>query len=64
MTKPNTDKSFEAWMARLNRKLSMLIGVDTNDLADQPYYCWWQDGYSIEDAIAELAAEEGFEELL
>ena len=59
----NTE-TFEKWMAQLNKRLSMLIGFTTDDLADQMYYYWWQDGYSVDDAIAELAVEEGFEELL
>ena len=59
----NTE-TFEKWMAQLNKRLSMLIGFDTNDLTDPMYYDWWQDGYLREDAIAELAAEERFEELL
>lgn len=65
MIDPNNKRAFDTWMAKLNKKLKTIaLGFDTNDFSDQPYYDWWEDGYSIEDAISELAAEEGFEELI
>ena len=75
----DNQKVFDKWMAQLNKRLApsrrrraSLIGFTTDDLAvhdvhrsvDQPYRCWFDDGYSINDAIAELAVEEGFTELL
>lgn len=52
-------------MKRLNKKLrTIALGFDTNDFADQPYYEWWEDGLSIDDAIAELGEQEGFSELI
>ncbi|MGV2830411.1 hypothetical protein [Myxosarcina sp. GI1(2024)] len=61
----NNKKDFELWMKRLNKKLrTIALGFDTNDFADQPYYEWWEDGLSIDDAIAELGEQEGFSELI
>lgn len=64
-TNKDKDKEFRAWMDSLNKKLSsMLMGFTTEDLADQNYYDWWQAGMTIDEAISELAEEEGFSDLI
>lgn len=52
-------KTFEEWMAQVNREVSNIIGLDADDLADQPYYDWYEDGVRPKTAAKRAIKDNG-----
>lgn len=50
---------FEAWMAKVERAILSAIGLSYKDLADQPYFAWFEAGYSPSRAAKQSIASEG-----
>ena len=50
-------QTFVQWKARVNACVIARAGVCTDDLPDVPYYDWFEDGISPQEA-AEMALEE------
>lgn len=51
---------FESWMRQVNAELSAICGLSSDDLADQTYRDWYEDGISPEDAATMTLEDEGF----
>lgn len=52
-----SQKQFARWKAEVNVCVMAQGGVFTDDLPDMPYYDWFEDGCSPQEA-AEMALEE------
>jgi hypothetical protein len=46
-------KNFKSWMADVDRELESLCGLSSDDLADQCYMDWYEDGLSANEAAQE-----------
>lgn len=51
------NNDFQVWYEMVNRACQRELGVCLEDMPDQPYQEWYEDGLSIVDAIAELEEE-------
>jgi len=54
---PSLDHQFEQYMRRVNKHLVSLCGLSSDDLADAPYWDYFEDGMTPRDA-AETALVE------
>jgi len=52
--------TFEQWMKRVNYEVFRLALVSVHDLADQPFYDWYESGMTPLEAAEETLIEEGF----
>ena len=43
-------KTFEQWMAEVNKAIEAKIGLSSDDLPDCPYDVWYEDGKSAKAA--------------
>ena len=57
---PKTLTGFDAWLARVDAHISRLSGLGHEDVADQPWYDWWEDGLSPAEAAENALEDEGF----
>lgn len=53
--------TFEQWMKKVNQNISEVVGLSSDDLADQPYMDWFTDGMTPMEAAMEALEAEGFE---
>jgi hypothetical protein len=56
----STKTPFEQWMMAVDAAISSRTFLSSNDLADQPYRDWFDDGISPEDAAYETLSNEGW----
>jgi hypothetical protein len=52
---------FNVWKGRIDSLLESSIGLTTNDLADEPYKDWFDEGMSAMEVVELIAEEEGFD---
>lgn len=46
---------FPLWMVQVDELIARaFLGMDSNDLPDQPYRDWYEDGLSPREALTEL----------
>lgn len=57
---PKRKLTFEEWKKRADDAAVRRAGISLDDLADQPYYDWYEDGMSPEKAAKRALAAEGF----
>ncbi len=53
-------QTFVQWKARVNVCVIARAGVCTDDLPDVPYYDWFEDGISPQEATEMVLEESGF----
>jgi len=53
-------KTWEEWKAQVNREVSNIAGLDADDLADQPYYDWYEDGVRPKTAAKRALKDNGW----
>lgn len=53
-------KTFDEWMRQVDQELNRICGLSSLDLADQPYYDWYEDGVKSGRAAARALADNGF----
>jgi hypothetical protein len=56
-TEVNNTMSFEEWLNEVNRHVMETIDIGIEDLTEQPYTEWWQEGRTPEEG-ALLALED------
>ncbi|MCO5193124.1 MAG: hypothetical protein M9930_07510 [Anaerolineae bacterium] len=56
----STKTPFEQWMAAVDAAISSRTFLTSDDLADQPYRAWFDDGMSPEEAADETLSNEGW----
>lgn len=56
--KTEQQKRFEAWMAKVEKTILSTVGLSYKDLADQPYFTWFEAGYSPSRAARQAIASE------
>lgn len=49
--------TFEHWMTAVNKQVEIMAMVSVDDLADQPFRDWFNDGISAREA-AEMTLED------
>lgn len=54
------NSGFDEWMVQVDAAIVDLCGLTARDLADQPYFDWFDSGLTPEEAAYETLAEEGF----
>lgn len=54
------ERTFEKWLSEVNAVIEKLCGLGYEDIADKPWWDWWEDGVSPREAAEEALAEEGF----
>lgn len=52
--------TFDEWMNQVNIEVSNQVGLDADDLADQPYYDWWEDGVRPKTAAKRALKDNGW----
>lgn len=52
--------SFDEWLKEVDKEVIRLSGVSYQDLADQTWWDWWNDGYGAKEAAREALENEGF----
>jgi hypothetical protein len=52
--------SFKDWMKEVNKKVSSKAGLGVSDLADQPFYEWWEERISPDEAAEITLEDNGF----
>lgn len=52
--------TYEAWYGSVSAYMETTIGLSPDDLADQPWQIWYDEGLSPRAAAKEALAEEGF----
>lgn len=52
--------SFKKWMQQVDRYIAWLVGLGADDLADQCWRDWYDDGASPREAATEALANEGY----
>lgn len=52
--------TFEQWMKKVNQNISEVAGLSSDDLADQTYMDWFEDGMTPMEAAMEALEAEGF----
>lgn len=61
------ERAFEAWYAKVDAAMTASAGLGPDDLPDQPYYDWFEGGYTPTQAAREalilIADEMGFDGL-
>lgn len=60
----NEDYEYVSWMRQLDTECVKNFGIGIDNLPDQPYYDWYDDGFDVQEAIEEIAEREGLEELI
>lgn len=65
MAEMTTDeRAFEAWFAKVDVLMSARAGLGPDDLPDQPYWDWFDSGYTpkqaAREALINIADEMGF----
>ncbi|MCI0579950.1 MAG: hypothetical protein L0332_24075 [Chloroflexi bacterium] len=55
-------QSFAAWMRQVNAAVFARAFVSADDLPDQPYRDWYDDGLSPEEAAGAALEDAGFDE--
>lgn len=53
-------ETFNQWMRAVDMEVESVAGVSVHDLADQPFYDWYDSGMTPEEAARETLIEEGF----
>ena len=53
-------QTFAQWKARVNACVIARAGVCADDLPDAPYYDWFEDGCSPQEAAEMVLEESGF----
>lgn len=51
---------YGTWFARVNRQVVRISGVGADDLPDQSWRDWFDDGMTPNEAAREALANEGF----
>lgn len=53
--------TWEEWMEQVDTEINKIIGLglDHNDLADQPYYDWYEDGVRPKTAAKRAIKDNG-----
>ena len=51
------DNDFQVWYNLVNKACQREFGVYLEDMPDQPYQEWFEDGLDVRDAIEELVEE-------
>lgn len=54
--------SYERWLQQIDTYLAMMVGVSHQDLPDQPYRDWYEDGIGAAEAAAALLEMADFPE--
>ena len=52
--------TFEEWMKEVDSHIESECGFTSEDLADQPYRDWYNDGMSSSEAARTTLEQEGF----
>jgi hypothetical protein len=52
--------TFEQWMKKVDQNISEVAGLSSNDLADQNYMDWFEDGMTPMEAAMEALDKEGY----
>jgi hypothetical protein len=45
--------AYKFWEEQVNQYMIKLHGVGIDDIPDMPYRDWWDDGWTIDDAVTE-----------
>lgn len=56
----NPAGGFAAWMQKVNEWIGSITGLTSEDLADQPWNDWYEDGVSARNAANRAIRSEGF----
>lgn len=56
----NDDLRFQSWMNGVNKALSSIVPLSTEDLPDQSYRAWHEAGMTSFHAAQRVLREEGF----
>lgn len=54
------EDTFESWLEKVNTVLFRLVGLGHEDIEDQPWWDWWDDGYSPYSAAQEAIENIGY----
>jgi hypothetical protein len=52
---------FGTWRRIVNRKIVNVCGLEMDDLPDQPYYEWFEEGMDAEEAALIALEEAGWD---
>lgn len=52
--------SFEQWMKKVDAIIDADCGLSSDDLGDQDYLSWYEDGMSCREAAMDALREEGY----
>ena len=58
--KARKQADFDAWKRKVNSEVGSIVGLSADDLADQPYRDWHDDGVSPKAAAKRALRSEGF----
>ena len=53
--------NFGAWFNEVNKCVERICGLSAEDLSDQPYNDWFNDGYTPQEAAHECLSDNGWE---
>lgn len=53
-------RTFEEWKRLVNELIENHCGLGADDLEDQPYYRWYEEGLTVYEAAAHALKNNGF----
>lgn len=60
MAETTRDPAFEVWLKEVDHEVWAEAGVSRCDIADKPWYDWFESGMDPDEAARQALEEEGF----